>query len=168
MARIDSDVLDRLFKEYYNEAKLYTYSLCRDVHLAEDIVMDAFYKAVMATDLNGETFKFWLLRVCRNKFIDHTRRAKRTTSMDGAPEASTDDNEIDKIIKDEEYAALYRAIGLLDGMYREAITLYYFERLSIKDIAKIIDKTPEYVRVILMRAKQKLKDILEVANNEEI
>ncbi len=169
MARIDNDVLERLFKEYYNEAKLYTYSLTRDVHLAEDIVMDAFYKAVMAVDKGEDNFKFWLLRVCRNKFVDYTRKSKRLTPLDPTShDVGVEDNEIDKIIKDEEYAALYRAIGLLDGMYREAITLYYFERLSIQEISKIIDKTPEYVRVILMRAKQKLKSILEVKQDEEV
>ncbi len=165
---MDNEVLERLFKEYYNEAKLYTYSLTRDLHLAEDIVMDAFYKAVMAADKSGDNFKFWLLRVCRNKFIDHTRRAKRTVQLTHAHDVSVEGTEVDKLIRDEEYAALYRAIGLLDGIYREAITLYYFERMAIADIAKIIEKTPEYVRVILMRAKQKLKNILEVKDNEEI
>ncbi len=161
MSRIDNAVLDQLFQEYYNEAKLYTYSLTKDMHLAEDIVMDAFYKAVMAKDMEGETFKFWLLRVCRNRFLDYVRKNKRLCSIDKVKEEGTDDHEIDKLIKDEEYASLYRAIGLLDDIYREAIVLYYFERLSVVEIGKILDKTPEYVRVILMRAKAKLRGFLE-------
>ncbi len=161
MSHISNDVLDKLFIEYYNEAKLYTYSLTKDIHLAEDIVMDAFYKAVMAKDMQGETFKFWLLRVCRNRFLDHVRKNKKLVAIDNIKEEGVDDQEIDKLIKDEEYAALYRAIGLLDGFYREAIILYYFERLSVVEIGKILDKTPEHIRVILMRAKTKLRSFLE-------
>lgn len=44
-----SDVINELFSKYYNEALLYTMSICKDKTLAEDIVSEAFFKALTAT-----------------------------------------------------------------------------------------------------------------------
>lgn len=45
-----NDLIDELFKKYYNEAVLYTMSICRDEVLAEDIVSEAFFKALASAD----------------------------------------------------------------------------------------------------------------------
>ena len=39
------DIIDQLFSQHYNEALLYTISLCRNRTVAEDIVSSAFFKA---------------------------------------------------------------------------------------------------------------------------
>ena len=44
-AYMKSDIIDLLFSQYYNEALLYTVSLCRNRTVAEDIVSNAFFKA---------------------------------------------------------------------------------------------------------------------------
>lgn len=69
---------------------------------------------------------------------------------------------IDEMIEDERYRALYRAVELLDDVHREAITLFYFEEQSVKQIAEITGKTQDHVKVILFRARKKLKSLLEV------
>ena len=57
---------------------------------------------------------------------------------------------------------LHRAVELLDDVHREAITLFYFEEQSVKQIAEITGKTQDHVKVILFRARKKLKSLLEV------
>ena len=47
-------------------------------------------------------------------------------------------------------------------MWAEDITLFYFERLSVKEIAGITGKTPDNVKVILCRARESLRKKLEV------
>jgi RNA polymerase sigma-70 factor (ECF subfamily) len=74
--------------------------------------------------------------------------------------ADENDSALDKIIREENYRALYRAISLLKPTQKEVITLFYYERLSIKEIASVTDKSESVVKVTLYRAKEKLKEIL--------
>ena len=132
------DLIDQLFSQYYNEALLYTISLCRNRTVAEDIVSTAFFKALGMADDSIRDFKPWLLTVCRNEFISTCRRDRRFTGEE-IPEDLADDREevIETIIRKEEYRSLYRAIDLLSETQREAVMLFYFSGLSIRSISEI-------------------------------
>ena len=156
------DIIDQLFSQYYNEALLYTISLCRNRTVAEDIVSNAFFKALSMSDDSIRDFKPWLLTVCRNEFISVCRRDKRFTGEE-IPEDLADDREevIDSIIRREEYRSLYRAIELLSDTQREAVMLFYFSGLSIRNISDIIGKSETNTKVMLCRAREKLRTIME-------
>jgi RNA polymerase sigma-70 factor (ECF subfamily) len=157
-----SDVIDQLFSQYYNEALLYTISLCRNRTVAEDIVSNAFFKALTLSEDSIRDFKPWLLTVCRNEFISVCRKNSRFTGEE-IPEDLADDQEevIEGIIRKEEYRSLYRAIGLLPDTQKEVVTLFYFSRLSIKSISEITGKSETNVKVLLCRARDKLRSIME-------
>ena len=157
-----SDVIDQLFSQYYNEALLYTISLCRNRTVAEDIVSNAFFKALTLSDDSIRDFKPWLLTVCRNEFISVCRKNSRFTGEE-IPEDLADDQEevIEGIIRREEYRSLYRAIGLLPDTQKEVVTLFYFSRLSIKSISEITGKSETNIKVLLCRARDKLRSIME-------
>lgn len=152
------DVIEDLFLKYYNDALLYTLSLTKNYPLAEDIVADAFYTALKSSD-EVHNFKPWLLKVCKNLFLNSLRKNKRLQAFD---ESFADENEnvLDKIIKREEYRALYHAISLLNSSHREVITLFYFEDMSIKDMSLVTGKSEAVVKVTLYRAREALKKIL--------
>ena len=157
-----SDVIDQLFSQYYNEALLYTISLCRNRTVAEDIVSNAFFKALTLSEDSIRDFKPWLLTVCRNEFISICRKNSRFTGEE-IPEDLADDQEevIEGIIRKEEYRSLYGAIGLLPDTQKEVVTLFYFSRLSIKSISEITGKSETNVKVLLCRARDKLRSIME-------
>ena len=157
-----SDIIDQLFSQYYNEALLYTISLCRNRTIAEDVVSNAFFKALTLADDSIRDFKPWLLTVCRNEFISVCRKNSRFTGEE-IPEDLADDREevIEGIIRREEYRSLYRAIGLLPDTQKEVVTLFYFSRLSIKSISEITGKSETNVKVLLCRARDKLRSIME-------
>ena len=159
---MQSDVIDQLFSQYYNEALLYTISLCRNRTVAEDIVSNAFFKALTLSEDSIRDFKPWLLTVCRNEFISICRKNSRFTGEE-IPEDLADDQEevIEGIIRKEEYRSLYRAIGLLPDTQKEVVTLFYFSRLSIKSISEITGKSETNVKVLLCRARDKLRSIME-------
>lgn len=153
---------DQLFSQYYNEALLYTISLCRNRTVAEDIVSNAFFMALTLSEDSIWDFKPWLLTVCRNEFISICRKNSRFTGEE-IPEDLADDQEevIEGIIRKEEYRSLYRAIGLLPDTQKEVVTLFYFSRLSIKSISEITGKSETNVKVLLCRARDKLRSIME-------
>lgn len=160
-----TDIVDELFSKYYNEALLYTMSLCRDRPLAEDIVSEAFYRALASADDSICNFKPWLLTVCRNEFLMHLRREKK---MDGEEieenSCAVEDNTLEKIIKKEEYRALYRAISLLGQAQKEAITLFYFSNLTVREISEVTGKSESNIKVLLHRGREELRRILEVGD----
>ena len=157
-----SDIIDQLFSQYYNEALLYTISLCRNRTIAEDVVSNAFFKALTLADDSIRDFKPWLLTVCRNEFISVCRKNIRFTG-EKIPEDLADDREevIEGVIHREEYRSLYRAIGLLPDAQKEVVTLFYFSGLPVKSISEITGKSETNIKVLLCRARDKLRTILE-------
>ena len=158
-----SDEIELLFTKYYNDALLYTVSLSKDPSISEDIVANAFYKALTTADDDERivNFKAWLFTVCRNLYFS-SRRRHSNKKVDPLDDGYADESEsiVDEIIRDEEYRALYRAIELLPENQKEVILLYYFENLQIKDICKIVGKSETNVKVTLSRAREGLKKIL--------
>lgn len=150
---------ENLFKKYYNEALLYVCSFCHNKTLAEDIVAEAYMRAIRSIDEEKDSFKFWLLKVCRNCFFDYARKNKRLEPINN--DYQDDKTLVDEIIQQEEYRALYKAIDLLSDSYREVVRLYYFDGMSVREIAEITGYSSENVKIQLYRARNKLKEILE-------
>ena len=157
-----ADNIDLLFSQYYNEALLFTISLCRNRTVAEDIVSDAFFKALTLSDESIRDLKPWLLTVCRNEFISICRKNSRFTGEE-IPEDLADDCEevIESIIRKEEYRSMYRAIELLPDTQRETVLLFYFSGLPIKTIAEVTGKSETNTKVLLCRARERLRKVME-------
>ncbi len=154
------DVLERLYARYYKPAYLYTLSLCKSRELAEDIVADAFVKAYLTVSEEHGTFQFWLLRVCKNLWIDDCRRGKRSTG-DALPEIPDPDTPELRLLRDERLSELYRSIGSLREPDREILTLHYFSGLPLGEIARLLHMTPGSVKTRLFRARQSLRQLME-------
>lgn len=157
-----NEVVDKLYKLYYSEAKLYAFSLCHNFELAEEIVSHSFFKAIMSLNEEKDGFKFWLFKVCRNSYFDHLRRNKKQCELN-ENSATTACELADELIEREEYAALYHAIDLLPEIYREVVRLHYFDGLKISEIANLTEQTEDNVKVLLFRARGKLKTMLEAS-----
>ena len=110
-------------------------SLSKNRVVSEDIVSEAFFKALMSTDAEIVNFRTWSFRVCRNLYFNHLRKSRRLATPQDESVADGRKAAIDEMIDDERYRALYRAVELLDDVHSEAITLFYFEEQSVKQIA---------------------------------
>ena len=101
-----STAWENLFKRYYNEALLYVYSFCRNRALAEDVVQEAYMRAIRSINEEKDGFKFWLFKVCRNYYFDTLRKNKRLESI--SADMPSCDSLVDDVIQKEEYRALYK------------------------------------------------------------
>ena len=156
---LKNDIIEELFSKYYNDTLLYALSLTKNYPLAEELVSDAFYTALKTADGEIGNFKAWILKVARNLYLNRLRKDKRIEELDENI-ADMSENALETIIRKEEYRALYHAISLLNSSYKEVITLFYFEDLSVKDIATVINKSETVVKVNLFRGREALKKIL--------
>lgn len=155
-----NETLERLIKTYYNEALLYVFSFCHNRALAEDIVQEAFMRAFRSIDEEKDGFKYWLFKVSRNCYFDYLRKQKHVENL--VPDVAQEGDIADDLIQKDEYRALYKAIDLLKDGYKEIVRLFYFDGLSVKEIASITENSVENVKVQLYRARIKLKELLEV------
>ena len=54
---MDRDVLAQLYERYYQPALFYLLALCRDRHLAEDLVQEAFVRACLSLPETSPRFR---------------------------------------------------------------------------------------------------------------
>ena len=79
---MEADILEALYREHYSAALLYCMALCGDGQLAQDLTAEAFIRAYLSLPDRIPSFRWWLLRVCKNLWTDHLRRQKRELGSD--------------------------------------------------------------------------------------
>ena len=168
------------FLELYDHyhPKLYAYILSRVRHRerAEDVVADAFLKALNNLDKftwrKGANFGSWLFRIARNEMVNQIRReAKSSTAGAEVIEANAEPVEnietqlIANELEGEEQARIRKMLEIMKGLSdveQEVISLKYFANMSYKEISVIIKKKPNTLAVTLRRALGKIRKELDV------
>lgn len=113
-------------------------------------------------------FRCWLYRSAERKVLDRARfhhRARRDVRREQTV-AEGDTRLLDcyatfctpghHAVAREQEERIESAIEALPPTYREALRLRYVVGLSNKEIAEQLGRTPEYVRMLLARARHKL------------
>ncbi len=121
---------------------------------AEDISQDVMLKLMKHADgIESEThLKAWLIRVTVNQSNNLFRSAwRRLTSPleDWMPDASREDTPSCAVLDD--------ALEKLTPNLRTVVHLFYYEELSVEEIAACLQIRPETVKVRLSRARKMLK-----------
>ena len=106
-------------------------------------------------------FRAWMMKILKFCAVDMLRKRKQHLSYDDALGESTADDTFEDIAAQEEKERLRKALFRLPEDYRIAITLFYMENYSIKEIAKIMQCTEGTVKSRLSRGRSKLKELLE-------
>ena len=106
-------------------------------------------------------FKAWVFRIGYNCFIDNLRRVHEPSTSFDSPEvmhvaaAGTSD----EAFRHEE---LQRALALIPEKERTAIVLHYFEDLSVKEIAAIMQIPAGTVKYHLSVGRDHLKQHIQL------
>ena len=158
---MDADLLEELFQKYYPAAVLYCTALCGEEHLAQDLASDAFVKAYLSLPNKVPSFRYWLLRVCRNLWFDHLRKYSRETSADLLQSMSDHITPESKYIRDERNRCLWKAISQLPAPDQELVTLHYFSGLSLQEAAQLLGKSYSATRQRMVRLRKLLKSEME-------
>lgn len=158
---MDRDVLAQLYERYYQPALFYLLALCRDRHLAEDLVQEAFVRAYLSLPEDVPSFPYWLMRVCRNLLCDHRRKRRRHADGDPPERADGAPTPEERLLQREELIALYRAIARLSEDEQELLNLFYFARRPLSEIAQLTGMTPGAAKTRLYRARRHLRQAME-------
>lgn len=158
---MDRDILEELYRKYYAAALLYCTAMTGNESLAQDITADAFVKAYLSLPDDVPTFRYWLLRVCRNLWIDHLRKRQWETSSDPLEYLSQESSPETTYIKEEQLRILWTCIQKLPPMDRELVILHYFSGLSLQETAGILRKSYDATRQRMVRLRKTLRMNME-------
>lgn len=155
----------RTVEKYANDIYRVAFCYCRNKSDAEDIVQSVFLKLLQSeVKFQDEMHKKkWLVCVTANQAKDFSTsywKQKVVPLETATTEAGACMNTI-------EPSALYEAVMSLPQKYRPVVHLYYYEDYSAKEIAEILNVKETTVQTRLMRARQKLKEMLKEAWQDE-
>ena len=160
MERADSYVVD-------TEAAVRTYAdmvyrlACLNTNnkeTAEDVFQTVFLKLVSHQEsiISEEHLKAWLIRVTINqcKSVAMTAWNRKRASYEDAMLMEEPEEQ-------EDFSDVYEAVRELPDKYRDVIHLFYYEQLTVKDIAGILDTKEATVKTWLSRGRKLLGEKLK-------
>jgi RNA polymerase sigma factor (sigma-70 family) len=149
------ETLDDLLATYGKQIQGVAYLILRDRADAEDVVVETLLTAFeRAGDLRDDAaFRPWLMRIATNHALGMRRSRSRVVRLHLVPEAGGHDHG----------AASTDRVALLDGVadlpiqMRAAVVLRYYADLSVEDVAKALNKSPNTIKAQLQTALDRLR-----------
>lgn len=154
---MDADILEQLYRAHYTAVYSYCLTLCGQDALAQDIVADAFVKAYLSLPNDVPSFRWWLLRVCRNLWLDHLRKEKHLAGSEALDYLADPETPENRYIQQEQYRFLWHCIAGLPKAERELLTLHYFSGMPLKEMAALTGISYAAIRQRMVRLKDKLR-----------
>ena len=160
---MNADSFDQIYRTYFDPVYRYVLSLSGDMHIAEEITQETFFKAMKSLgQFRGESsLKSWLCAIARNLWISENRR-KETRPIDAAailadPAAGPEEF----ILQQSESMRIHHLLHDLDEPYREVFTLRTLGQLSFRDIGELFGKSQNWACVVYSRARAKIRERME-------
>lgn len=163
----------KLFDEYYQPIFSYIIRRIGNWDDAKDIASDVFLKAFTAFpkyEERGRPVGAWLYRIATREVGMYFRRGRRTAAsldqllrdagFEPVDPATLDAErrEAERILQlNSDFMALSNAIAKLPVKYQDVITLRYFERKSVREVALILGKAEGTVKSLLSRGIARLR-----------
>ncbi len=166
------------FAEFIEKYKETVFLCCRRLglkeHEAEDVASETFmaaFKAIGRYSGRAE-LSTWLWTIAYRQGINYLRKNGRQGQLEAEPDeqiidsreqgpaAALQGRETEKIV--------WEAVERLPRLWAVAVILHYREEKSIVDIAKIMQIKENTVKTYLFRGRDKLKQVLAAAFEEDI
>ncbi len=164
----DRAAFARLYRMHYERIFRYCWRRLFNRHAAEDVTSTVFFKVMRTIDsFEGDSNDFlnWLYRIATNAVNDHLRTSKKRAEAIRivARNHGTDRGLVTRPDHEsEQYELLVKhAILCLKPNYQTVITLHFFEKLKLTEIAEVLGQNPATIRSQLSRALNKLRKKLK-------
>lgn len=157
--RGDDAAFEAIYRCYARAAFSLALRLCGRPDLAEDVVQEAFLKAMekLASYRGEAPFGAWLKRLVANSAIDRLRLERRWVDAEFAGIAEPQ--------QEASSEAQVEALGLLSRMSapaRAALVLHELEGYSHTELAALFGRSESYSKSLLSRAIARLRGLLEL------
>ncbi len=159
----ESKLKEKAFKEIYTRHSGKIYAYCRrvvgDRNKADDLFQETFLKLLQSISIDKEMSNLsgYMIKIARNLCLKY--KSQQNVNL-----VSIEDFEIptnDNILEGTELSSLISmALDLLQEEHREALVLQAYDGMTYSEIAEIQEVPVTTVRNWIVRAKQRLREIL--------
>nr|WP_231495775.1 sigma-70 family RNA polymerase sigma factor [Paucisalibacillus sp. EB02] len=159
------EAMEWIMDEYGESLKRFIYTYVKNKAQTDDIFQDVLFTVYQKIDTyqGRASFKNWLYQVTANKCKDYLRSPFHRIfiwkeEITGVVSDSTPET---RYLLDEQKRSVIEAILKLPIKYREVLVLQYYKEFSIQEISDLLKVNPSTIKTRIMRAKEKLKDLLK-------
>lgn len=162
----DREAFIRLFRKLEPEL----YSLARTIVRRDEDCADVLQETTLKVYQSLHTlrkpqyFKTWVIRILINECNQLLRSRSRTVAMPEVPERDSGDHYYENSSKLD----LAEAVNQLDESLRIVVHLFYFQDLSVKQIADVLDISGGSVRARLHRARGILAETIKTTRGGKL
>lgn len=149
-------MIEKLYDTHYKELLGWCQSMTQDLQQAEDLVQEAFLRAMKHTEvlkyMKEKQRVAWLYRTIKNLYIDKIRHASFETVMEEIPESA--------VKLDEFFRFSYEQAILQLPKEEQELFIMQYQGYNSTELAQIFGIPSGTVRAKLFSARKKLKEIL--------
>jgi len=158
---MDGEQFAAVVERYRDNLFAIAFQYTRNAADADDMAQIALLKCFKSKKPfeSEQHLRYWLIRVTINE-------CKRYLVAPWRQHAPLDEYAETLGFETPEQSALFHAVMALPQKYRVPVHLYYYEEYSVREIAAICGLRESAVQTRLMRARQKLKHMLEEWQDE--
>lgn len=154
----DRSEFEKIYNKYRGRMYAIAFVILKNEHDAEDAVHEAFLSIIRhfrkISKMPCPDLEAYIVIIVENKAIDILRMRKRIIdidyidTMEGIPIAAPGETELSD------------AMSKLPARYREILLLRFHSGYTTRELAKLLDMSPDTVRKLIWRARAALKAIL--------
>lgn len=142
----------------------------------EEVTQDVFmkaYESLQRFDAEKANFKTWLLHIAYHAALKHLRNESRLelVELEGMELDGLSDEATDALLGDtssHRLTLLEQAVSQLAPDDQMLISLYYYDRHSLREIAYIVDRTDSYLSSRLQWLRKKIyQTVIQLERNEK-
>ncbi len=167
----DQTAISELYEQTYSEAYYAVKSMIRDEDALSDILQDSYLKAFTHLDSfeGNDRFIPWMRQIAANTARDWLKKKRPMLfseletedggdpieerfageSLEGLPQQELDEAETRRLLQE--------IIGELPEDQRAAIGMYYYEEMSVKEIAAAMEASENAVKSRLLYGRRKIE-----------
>ena len=163
--KADKEAACELLKLFYEDIYAYLRRLCGSRHDAEDLTQQTFLKVWSSLDSFASRSKFstWLYRIAHNTYLDWLRKKTGSVQVNSEKwwQECIDENPGPFANLAERHLALrlYEAVDKLDEDKKQVVHLHYYQGLSIRETAKVLN-------IATSTVKYRLREVLKILRVE--
>ncbi len=162
----DAEAWGELYRRFAPAIERFCRHALGNAQDAEDATGDIFIKLRNKLDQYDPQRPFtpWLYRLAGNYCWDLLRQKNRrgfeTEASDELPLAATHPGQLEQLMASQSAEQIRHALAQLPERSRLALTLRYYSDLNYEEIAEVLRLPRAYIGVVLLRARQQLRQAL--------
>ena len=155
-----SENIERIVDDYSSHLLRIAYFYTKNRYAAEDIVQEVFMNFLQSNYSERGQLRAYLTKMTVNRSKDYLKSwAYRKIQFETKWWMKTSDH--DHIVQQEERSNIGAAILKLPLKYREPLILYYYEEMSVLQVADLLQINENTVKTRLKRGREQLRPVLE-------